>query len=102
MKLGASVTETATVVVAVNEPEVPLMVTVTGLEVTAAEALAVRVSTSVSDAVPIAKLAVTPLGKPEAVNVTEPANPFAGAMVMVLVAVPPSATDTLAGEAESV
>jgi hypothetical protein len=102
VKLGASVTETATVVVAVNEPEVPLMVTVTGLDVTAAEALAVRVSTSVSDAVPIAKLAVTPLGRPEAVNVTEPANPFAGAMVMVLIAVPPSATDTLAEEAESV
>jgi len=103
VKLGgsAAVTVTATDVVALSEPEVPFTVTVTGLVVTVAEAPAVRVSTSVSDA-PAAKLAVTPLGRPVAANVTVPVKPFAGAMVTVLVAVPPWATDTLAGEAESV
>jgi hypothetical protein len=44
-KLSSAVMLRATVVVAIREPEVPLMVTVTGLEVVAAEVPAVRVST---------------------------------------------------------
>lgn len=101
-KPGSFVIVSATVVFAVSDPEVPVMVTVTGLEVTAADVLTVRVSTSVSDAVPAAKLDVTPEGNPEAVNETVPVNPFAGAMVTVLVPVAPCAIDTLVGEAESV
>ena len=42
---GGVVTVNAIVVFALSEPEVPVMVTVAGLEVTAAEVLAVRVST---------------------------------------------------------
>lgn len=102
VKLGGPVTVSATVVVSVSEPDVPVMVTVTGLDVAAAEELAVRVSTSVSDTVPAAKLDVTPVGSPEAVNVTALLNPPVGAMVMVLVPVPPAATETLVGEADSV
>lgn len=102
VKLGGALTLTATVVVSLIEAEIPLMVTVTGLDVTGAEELAVRVSTSVSATVPAAKLAVTPVGKPLAENETVAVNPFTGAMVMVLVAVPPWVTDTLVGAAESV
>lgn len=67
-KLGSGVTVSAMVVVAVSdgEVEVPVMVTVTGVELAVAVELAVRVSTWVSLAVPAAKLAVTPEGKPDA------------------------------------
>jgi hypothetical protein len=44
-KVGAALTVSAMVVDGVCEPEVPVIVTVTGLDVTAAEALAVNVST---------------------------------------------------------
>ena len=44
-KLGSGVTLTLIVVVALSEPEVPLMVTVAALDVIAADVLAVRVST---------------------------------------------------------
>jgi hypothetical protein len=99
-KFAGKVTVSATVVVSVNEPDVPVMVTVVGPAI-AAEELAERVSTSVSAAVPAAKLAVTPVGKPDAVNVTAALNPPTGAMVIVLVPVPLWGTETLAGEAES-
>jgi hypothetical protein len=75
----------ATVVFSISDPDVPVMVIVAGVESTAAEELAVRVSTSVSAAVPAAKLDVTPEGRPDAVNATVPVNPFAGVMVTVLV-----------------
>jgi hypothetical protein len=47
-----------------------------------------------------AKLAVTPVGRPVAANVTVPLNPLMGVTVRVLVAVPPCATDTLKGVAD--
>ncbi len=100
VKFGGTVMVSATVVVSVSEPEVPVTVTVD--EPVAAEAAAVSVITSVSDTVPAAKLAVTPVGRPDAVNVTVPVNPPVAVMVTVLVPVPPSATDTLAGEGVSV
>jgi hypothetical protein len=84
-KLGSLVIVSATVVFSISVPDVPVMVTVAGVESTAAEELAVRVSTSVSAAVPAAKLDVTPEGRPDAVNATVPVNPFAGVMVTVLV-----------------
>jgi hypothetical protein len=79
----------ATVVVSVSVLDVPVMVTVAAVEVTVADVLAVRVSTSVSATVPAAKLDVTPEGRPVAVNVIAPLNPPTGAMVIVVVSVPP-------------
>jgi len=46
--------------------------------------------------------AVTPLGNPEADKLTLPVKPLVGFTVIVLVPLPPCATVTLAGEAESV
>jgi hypothetical protein len=85
VKVGAAVTVRVTDVVAVSVPEVPAMVTVTGDVVTAAELLAVRVSTWVPAAVPAAKPAVTPLGSPDAASATLPLNPPAPVTAMVLV-----------------
>jgi hypothetical protein len=46
--------------------------------------------------------AVTPLGNPDALNVTLPLNPFVGVIVIVEVPVLPCVTETLLGEADSV
>jgi hypothetical protein len=80
-------------------PDVPVMVTVE-LPV-AAELLALRVSVLVPD-VPAPKDAVTPEGRPDAARATVPLKPFCGVAVIVLAPVPPSATVTLEGDAESV
>ena len=45
---------------------------------------------------------VTPGGKPDTEQVTLPVNPFRSVTVIVLVAAPPGATETAAGEAETV
>lgn len=77
----------AMVVVAFNEPEVPVIVTV---ELpTVAVLLAVSVSTLVDVAGLVANAAVTPVGKPEAASVTEPANGLTSDIVTVTVQVPP-------------
>ena len=73
----------ASVVVAVRLPEVPVMVTVE-VPVVAVE-LAVRVSTLVPVVGLVPKVAVTPLGKPDAASVTLPVNPFLSVTVIVLV-----------------
>jgi hypothetical protein len=70
VKPGSGVTLSAIVVVALNEPEVPVMVIVTGLGVVAAVVPTARVSTCVPDVVPSAKLSVTPLGRPVAASAT--------------------------------
>jgi hypothetical protein len=84
VKLGAGLTVTATVVVALRLPEVPLMVTV------AVPVVAVLLAVSVSTLLPVVgfvpNAAVTPLGIPEATSVTLPLNPFCPATVMVDVA----------------
>ena len=46
------------------------------------------------------KDAVTPVGRPDAVNATVPVNPPVGVMVMVLVPLAPWAMDKLLGDAE--
>ena len=84
-----AVTEIATAVIALNDPEVPAMVTVAGLEVTAAEELAERVSTWVPAAEPAANEAVTPLGSPLDVSTTAPEKAPSSVAVMVLVMLPP-------------
>jgi hypothetical protein len=83
------VTVTATAVIALKDPEVPAMVTVTGLEKTAAEELAESVSTWLPAAEPAANEAVTPLGSPLDVSATAPENPPSSVTVMVLVVLPP-------------
>ena len=84
LKLGAGLTVSATLVVALRIPEVPLMVTV---EV---PVLAVPLAVSVSTLLPVVgfvpNAAVTPLGNPDAARVTLPLNPFWPVTVMVDVA----------------
>jgi hypothetical protein len=84
VKLGAALTVSATLVVALRLPDVPLMVTV------AVPVLAVPLAVSVSTLLPVVGLvpnaAVTPLGNPDAARVTLPLNPFWSVTVMVDVA----------------
>ena len=102
VKLGSAVMVNAMLVVALNVPEVPVIVTVTGVEVTVAELLAVRVSTWVPAVDPAAKEAVMPLGRPLAERETAPEEPPISVEVIVVVPLPPWATDTVVGEAERV
>jgi hypothetical protein len=93
-------TVSATVVVAVRLPEVPVIVTVA--EPVVAVELAVRVSTLVPVVGFVPNVAVTPLGKPDAARVTLPVNPLTSVTVIVLVPLLPCVTVTLLGDAESV
>jgi len=68
-----------------------------------AELLAVKETTLVEVVGFVLKVAVTPLGKPDAASVTLPENPPMSVTVMVLVpAEPPCVIETLLGEADSV
>ena len=87
------------VVVWVRLPDVPVTVTV-DVPFVAVE-LAVKVSVLLVLAGLVPKLAVTPLGNPEADKVTLPLKPFDGAIVIVLVLVVPCTTLKLLGLAES-
>lgn len=87
------------VVVWLSVPEVP--VTVTVADPTVAVLLAVNVRTLVEVVGLVPKLAVTPLGRPEAESVTDPVKPFEGATVIVLLPFVPCFTVRLEGEAES-
>jgi len=99
-KVGPAVTLSETVTVALNAPEVPVTVTVTGPP-SVAVLLAESAITWVPAAVPAAKLAVTPLGSPVAANVTAPENPPTSDTVIVNVPVLLCGTDRLPGEADS-
>lgn len=99
-KVGAlftAVTVSVTVVVCVNVPEVPVIVTVAAPTVALLEA----VSVSVLVLVVLAGLndALTPEGKPLADSATDPANPPTPVTVMLLLPLAPCATLTLLGEA---
>ena len=83
-KVGPAVTVSAIVVDAVSEPEVPVIVTVTGPP-TAAVLVAVSVSALDPAAGFVPNEAVTPLGNPLAESVTLPVNPFAAVTVIVSV-----------------
>ena len=102
VKLGVAVefTVSARVVDAVKLPEVPVMVTV------ADPVVAVLLAVSVSTLVPVVgfvpNVAVTPLGRPDAANVTLPLNPFTSLTVMVLVPLPPCVIVRLLGESDRV
>lgn len=98
--VAAEFTVSATVVLAVRLPDVPVIVTVEVPVV--AVLLAVRVNVLVEVAGFVPKVAVTPLGKPDAARVTLPENPPRSVTLIVLVPLPPCVTVTLLGEAESV
>ena len=83
LKLGAVFTVRLSVVVAVRVPDAPLIVT--AKVPVAAVALAVSVKVLVEVVGFGLNDAVTPVGKPVAVNVTLPLKPFAGVMVIALV-----------------
>jgi hypothetical protein len=95
-----TLTVSAMVVVAVVLPEVPVTVTVAG-PVVAVE-LAVSVSTLELAEEAGLNEAVTPLGRPDAVNVTLPVNPSTSPTVMVSVALLPCVTGRLDAEDVSV
>lgn len=94
------VTVNAIVVVAVNVPDVPVIVTVD--EPVAAVLLAVNVSTLVPVVGFVPNAAVTPLGNPDAARVTLPVNPPISVTVIVSVALLPCATESDVGDEESV
>jgi len=103
VKLGvaAAVTVSESVVVAVRLPDVPVMVMV--------EVPVVAVLLAVSDSVLVPVVgfglnaAVTPLGSPDAANVTLPVNPPTSVTVIVLLPLdPPWLIERLLGESESV
>jgi hypothetical protein len=81
-------TVSATVAEALNAPETPVIVTVTGPPIVV---VLVAVSVSVLELVAgfDEKPAVTPEGNPETLKATLAANPFAGAMVIVSVVLLP-------------
>ena len=89
-KVGAGVTVRAIVVVCVRLPEVPVTVTVALPVVAVALAVRVRVLDE-ADAVGL-KFAVTPVGRPEAENVTFELKPLIGVTVMALVPLVPCTT----------
>src|SRR6266852_5665366 len=95
---GPPVTVRASVVVLLKLPEVPVMVTV------AVPMMAVLPAVSVKVLVPVVlaglKAAVTPFRRPQADNLTVPANPFSGVSVIVLVPLAPWAMLRLVGEAD--
>ena len=84
LKFGddAAFTVSETVVVAVKLPDIPVMVTVAVPVV--AVLLAVRVSVLVEVVGFVLKVAVTPLGTPDAARVTLPENPPRSVSVIVL------------------
>ena len=93
-------TVSARVVLLLKLPETPVMVTV------AVPVFAVPLAVSVIVLVAVAGFglndALTPLGRPAADRLTLPLKPFTGAIVTVLVPLPPCTTVKLLGDAESV
>src|ERR1700723_3696088 len=102
LKLGVDdeFTVSASLVVAVKLPEVPVIVTV------ADPVVAVLLAVSVSTLVPVVgfvpNAAVTPLGRPDAARVTLPVNPPTSVTVIVLLPLPPCVIVRLLGESERV
>jgi hypothetical protein len=88
-----------TVVVCVNDPEVPVIVMVLVPVVAVLEAVKVSVLVEVVGFVP--NVAVTPLGSAELDRVTDPVKPAMSVTVIVLLPLVPCFTVKLEGEAES-
>ena len=88
------------------DPEVPVIVTVAVPTVAVADAVSVRVEVALPFAGGVTGLvendAVTPLGKPDALNVVAELNPPVLVMVIVLVPLVPCVTVTEVGDAATV
>jgi hypothetical protein len=98
--LGVPVTVSVIEVVALSVPEVPVMVI--GYVPATVDAATAKVATlEVVDEVGL-NVAVTPVGIPEAANVTLPVNGLTSVTVMVSVPLAPGATDRVAAEGLSV
>lgn len=100
VKSPTGFTATAKVVLLVKLPEVPVTVTVKVPIVVVP--LAEIFNALVVVAGFVAKLALTPFGRPDAAKFTAPLNPFKGWTVMVVEALPPWSNVTVPGDAESV
>lgn len=98
--LVAALTVSAIVVLAVVDPDIPVMVTVA--EPVAALLLAASVNTLEPVVGLVPNDAVTPLGRPEAASVTLPVNPPASVTVIVSVALVPCVRETLVADGASV
>ena len=100
VKLGAVVTVSVTEVVAVRLPDVPVTVIV----VVPGVAALLAVSVKLLDVLALVGLkeAVTPLGKPDAVQLTLPLKPFWGVMLIVLAPEAPCTIVRLLGELDKV
>ena len=100
------VTVSAMVAVCVIVPEVPVTVTVLVPVVAVEDAVKVSVEVALPFAGGVTgfveKAAVTPLGRPDTLNVVAELNPFWLVTVTVLVAFVPCCTLTVLGEAETV
>jgi hypothetical protein len=94
------------VVVCVSVPDVPVTVTVLVPVVAVEDAVNVNAEVALPFAGGVTgfveKAAVTPLGRPDALNVVAELNPFWLVTVTVLVALVPCCTLTALGEAETV
>jgi hypothetical protein len=100
VKLPLLVTVSETEVVALSVPEVPVMVI--GYVPGTVDAATANVTTlEVADEAGL-NVAVTPVGMPEAANVTLPANGLTSVTVMVSVPLAPGATDSVDAEGFSV
>jgi hypothetical protein len=100
VKPGTTVTVRDMIAVADTLPD--FAVTVTGMVVMVAEALAVSVNLLVELVLAGLKAAVTPGGNPAMVRLAAPVKPFTGVTVMVLLPDVPCATLRLAGAAPNV
>jgi hypothetical protein len=96
-----AVTVSDTGVERVTEPEVPLRVTVAPPSVAVPDAVNVAVTEFPVVAVDGLNATVTPLGKPLAVKLTAPVK-LVREMAIVVLAVPPRASDSDPGEAATV
>jgi hypothetical protein len=103
VKFGGGFTVSVTVVVWVVEPDVPVIVTVAVPVVAVDDAVNVSVDVALPFAGGVTGFvendAVTPLGRPEALNVVAELNPFRLVTVIVLVPLEPCVTVTELGEA---
>jgi len=99
VKVGPDATVNAMVVVSVRPPDLPVIVIA---EVPAAAVLAAAKVSAVLPAVTAPKVAVTPVGRPEADNVTVPLKPDKGVMAILLVPLEPGLMLKLAGVAARV
>jgi hypothetical protein len=98
-----ALTVRAMVVLCVSEPDVPVIVTVAAPTVAVEEAVNVRVEVALPFAAGVTGLvenaAVTPVGKPVALNVVAESKPPVLVIVIVLVPLAPWVTASEAGEA---